>query len=89
MNGNGKVIMYLVGVIVTLICFIAIPTLANNVIINDKESRARDEKIADNMEVKFDRIMGGISTINIAQMEMKTEQRYVKEKVDKLERSAR
>ena len=44
-NGNGfsqRIIMYLVGVIVSLVIFVAIPTMANNMINNDKDSRSRD-----------------------------------------------
>lgn len=41
-NGNGRVVLYLVGVIVTLVLFIGFPTLINYVIANDQDSRTRD-----------------------------------------------
>ena len=40
-NGNGWT-KYLVGVLVTLVLFVAIPTIASNMIANDKASRNRD-----------------------------------------------
>ena len=42
---NGKWTMYLVGVLVTAVIFIWLPTLTNGVIANDKESRERDAKV--------------------------------------------
>ena len=41
-NGSGKLVMYLVGVLVTLVLFIGFPTLVRYVIANDQASRQRD-----------------------------------------------
>ena len=41
-NGRNKIILYLVSVIIGIVIFTAIPTMAWYIITNDKESRARD-----------------------------------------------
>ena len=41
-NGNGRVIMWLAGILVTLVLFIGFPTLVKAVVKNDENSRARD-----------------------------------------------
>jgi len=44
-NGRNKWILWLVGVLVTLVLFITLPTMANAIITNDKDSRSRDAEI--------------------------------------------
>lgn len=50
MGQNNAWTKYLVGVLVTLILIITIPTLTKAVIDNDKASRARDEKLNDKFQ---------------------------------------
>ncbi|KKM95751.1 hypothetical protein LCGC14_1185080 [marine sediment metagenome] len=52
MKNNGWV-RFLVWVIVTLVCLVAIPTIAGYVIVNDKESRVRDGIIGDTCTVRY------------------------------------
>ena len=69
-NGNGsslKIVMYLVGVIVTLICFIAIPTMASNMINNDKDSRARDTTITSALNVHILQAQTNFNAYTMAQ----------------------
>jgi len=44
-NGRSKWILWLVGVLVTLVLFITLPTMAGAIITNDKDSRSRDTEI--------------------------------------------
>lgn len=53
-DNNGKsfrIIMYLVGVLVSLVCFVVIPTMAGNMITNDKDSRDRDVKMREDHNI--------------------------------------
>jgi hypothetical protein len=43
-NGNGWT-KYVVGVLVTLVLFVALPTMATQMITNDRMSRERDEEM--------------------------------------------
>ena len=44
-NDKSGWIKYLVGTLVTLTLFVAIPTIVNAVIENDRQSRTRDDEI--------------------------------------------
>ena len=44
-NGKTKVIFLLASTMITLVLFIALPTMANAIITNDKDSRSRDAEI--------------------------------------------
>ena len=56
-NGKSRIILYLVGVLVTLVLFITIPTMAGYIVENDKESRKRDEKIREDVTEKIDEVL--------------------------------
>ena len=47
-NGRNRTILWLAGILITLVLFIALPTMANYIVVNDKESRCRDSEIKDN-----------------------------------------
>ena len=81
-SGNGW-IKYLVGVIVTLVLFVAIPTMASHMITNDKESRARDAKIDEKYDKKVTALRDDVyheiketrkevQTIQMSMVEIKT-----------------
>lgn len=48
-NGRTKWIMYLVGVIVSLTLFIALPTIVGAIVTNDRLSRDRDDVLRKDM----------------------------------------
>lgn len=78
LNGWTK---YLVGVLVSLILFIAIPTMAGHIIDNDKSSRERDEKLNDKIETSTMTGMKDRQDIKIMLTEIKTDLVYIKQKV--------
>ena len=87
-NGNSKIAMYAISVLVTLVLFIALPTMAKHIIENDKASRARDTELGRSIQVaqekitdKLDRIVESLSDLKSSQVEIRTEQRYIKELV--------
>jgi len=80
-NGKSKWIFWLAGAL-WFILTTAVVSIANNVITNDKESRTRDaclEKDVVRLEransIRFEAIMCQLS-------EIKTEQKYIKEKLN-------
>jgi len=46
-NGRNKTILYLISIIVGIVIFTAMPTMASYIITNDKSSRQRDSDIKD------------------------------------------
>ena len=46
-NGRNSTIKWLIGILVTLIIFIALPTMASQIWTNDRLSRDRDTKLRD------------------------------------------
>jgi hypothetical protein len=79
-NGNSKWVMYLVGVIVSIL-MIAIPTLATNMVQNDKDARSRDDKISDEVDATCKEQMKINENMLVALMEIKTDLKYIKAKV--------
>ena len=76
-NGNGKWVMWLGGLLFTIL-FTGFTTLTNNVIANDKDSRKRDEKIADCMTTSIIEQKMVNQEILIALKEMQTDLKYIK-----------
>ena len=76
-NGNNKVTLWLAGILVTLVLFIAFPTMAKSIIDNDRMCRDRDA-VQD----------GHIATIQSDVREVKTHVEYIKDdlKQQKIER---
>ena len=84
-ENNGKVmpiVMWLFAVIVFPVLFF----LGNNVIANDNNARARDDKLNDKIRVveketaqALTSIAQSLSEIKVAQMEIKTDQKYMRE----------
>lgn len=71
-NGNGRmfqVVMYLVGVLVTVFLVIGFPTLTRYVIANDKETRARETaleiRLAQRIERNQEKIQENQEKVNI------------------------
>ena len=46
-NGRNKTILYLISIIVGIVIFTAMPTMASYIITNDKASRDRDSCIVE------------------------------------------
>lgn len=78
-NGNGKIVLYLVGVIVTLVLFIGFPTLINHVVANEKESQGRDQCLEDKIYVSDKANSVRFEQIMVTQGEFKLEQRYTQQ----------
>ena len=76
-KSNGWLVKYLVGTLVTLIVFIAIPTLANNMIKNDRMSLARDDKIKEKHNDDMHKIDEKFETIMVSQATILTEIKYL------------
>ena len=69
-NGNSKWVMYLVGVLVSLTLFVALPALAANIINNDRireeqdrEIRKEISEVKDVLNNKLDRISSDVAYI--------------------------
>jgi len=87
-----KIVGVLVGILFTVFCVYAVPTMAGHIITNDKEARARDSDITkcyqaadERLEDKFDRIMAGIGTIKTKVAIISTAQVSIKENIQRLE----
>ena len=92
-NGRNGWIRYLVCVIVCLVLFVALPTIASNMITNDKESRQRDLTLRDcvyDNEQKIDAVQLNIGeklgAISVTIAEMRTDQKHIKKEIDKMGR---
>ena len=81
MGNNNWAVKTLVGFLF-LIIFTAITTMTSYIVANDEKSRERDTKIEENVNKKFDKITEILTDIRVAQMEIKTEQKYIRKKID-------
>ena len=76
-NGNGTMVWKVITVVFVPVLFF----MGNNVIANDKDSRTRDEKLAEKqvyIEIKQANIN---SEILVALMEIQTDLKYIKRNV--------
>ena len=83
----GKMAMWAIGAIFTLVCVIAIPTMAKSVIENDRLSRARDEKLDDRLdkvEVAVTRIDTSLSSLKDNYKEQRVETKEGFQKLEQL-----
>ena len=75
-NGNGWVKW-----ILRIIIVVVLPFMVTAIWSNDKDSRARDIKIAENMETRQAQIYATMNNINISLVELRTDMKYVKKEV--------
>jgi len=76
-NGSRPWVMWLAGTIVTMLT-IALTTIGNAVITNDKESRSRDDKIEDCLNLAVSNQQLTNQKILIALNEIQVDLRYIK-----------
>ena len=79
-NGNGWS-KYLVGVLVSLILFICIPTMAAHIIANDKESRERDTKIEEKVNRAIIEQKDSSKAVEVALAKILTKIEYIERAV--------
>ena len=77
-NGNGWV-RWVLGIIIVTV----LPFMVTVIWSNDKDSRARDIKIAENMETRQAQIYATMNHINISLVELRTDMKYIKKEVTK------
>ena len=77
-NGNGWVRWVLGIIIVTVLPFIVTAIWSN-----DKDSRARDIKIQENIDTRQAQLYATMNNINISLVELRTDMKYVKKEVTK------
>lgn len=71
-NGKGKWIMYLVGVLVTLVVLIAMPTMASQIWTNDRNNTEQHKEITATMIERDEAIHASIHTFSVEQMRQRT-----------------
>ena len=69
--------------ILRIIIVVVLPFMVTAIWSNDKDSRARDIKIAENMETRQAQIYATMNNINISLVELRTDMKYVKKDVTK------
>ena len=67
--------------ILRIIIVVVLPFMVTAIWSNDKDSRARDIKIAENMETRQAQIYATMNNINISLVELRTDMKYVKKEV--------
>lgn len=86
-NGNGlagRILLWAIGAIFTLVCVIAIPTMATNIIENDKASRQRDTDMEHSAVAKHDDQQQQIAATQADIREIKAIQGYVQKDVERI-----
>ena len=67
--------------ILRIIIVVVLPFMVTAIWSNDKDSRARDIKIAENMETRQAQIYATMNNINISLVELRTDMKYIKKEV--------
>jgi hypothetical protein len=80
-NGWAWAAKWLAGAVLSVVLFVALPTMATNIIANDKESRIRDGFLDEKYQRKCDEQQKVNESIVVALAEIKTDLKYIKEKV--------
>ena len=89
-NGWTK---YLVGVLVTLTLFVAMPFMASSIVANDKEARARDKEIEKELITRHEKNRERVEIfcakqqeindkLSIGLVEIKADLKYIKQQVE-------
>ena len=88
MGENGgfwsKIAFWAVTTVFGVVCLVAIPTLASNIINNDKASRARDIEINEHSHKRHESHGKEISAIQADVREIKTAQVYMQRDLDEM-----
>ena len=71
-NGRNNWIMWLAGVLVTLVVMIAMPTMASQIWNNDRRNTVQHEIITRTMVERDEAIMEKISIFSLEQMRQRT-----------------
>ena len=81
-NGSMAWIRYLVALIVTIVVLIALPALANHIIANDKESRARDEKLDEKCQDRYETTTAKLAEQTAIVTEIRTDMKWVRKALE-------
>ena len=71
-NGRNKWIMYLVGLLVTIVVLIALPTMASQIWTNDRNNTHQHIEIKATMIERDEKLMEKITTFSVEQMRQGT-----------------
>lgn len=71
-NGRNGWIMWLAGVLVSLVVMIALPTMAKGIIDNDIKNTGQHQKIMETMIERDEKIQTSINIFSVEQMRQRT-----------------
>ena len=80
-NGRNKWIMYLVGLLVTIVVLIALPTMASQIWTNDRNNTTQHIEIKATMIERDEKLMEKITTFSVEQMRQGTILERIEEKL--------